>query len=313
MSVPDWMIDTTSPSVDDMAALIRRLVRSLRKAAPGHALADQALDYLARVGLTADILRDTTPPAKAPAQEHEAARHVKDGAGYVLVPLRMTSAMRRATEDEGWQWEDLLAAAEVLSESDYEAISRNEPSDAEIRESFTAYGVELTDAHLKAVREIIGNVAPAEAGSREINEGKDSSTYRSWLAMRTRCSNPARENAARYLDRGVRVCERWASFEHFLSDMGPRPEGCTLDRWPNKSGDYEPGNCRWATPREQARNTRNSILTIETATEVARLRLAGVACKVIAARFGISESLPRAIVSGRCWPDALQAAKDESR
>ena len=76
MSVPDWMIDAPSPSVDDMATLIRRLVRSLRQAAPGHTLADQALDYLARVGMTGDVLR---APAEAPANEgRETALIVRD-------------------------------------------------------------------------------------------------------------------------------------------------------------------------------------------------------------------------------------------
>jgi hypothetical protein len=144
---------------------------------------------------------------------------------------------------------------------------------------------------------------------RQIGGKKDSPTYRSWMAMRTRCSAEGRDNADRYADRGVTICDQWESFDNFLADMGERPEGKTLDRWPNAQGNYEPENCRWATPREQARNTRRNKLTLETATEVALMRLRGEECKVIATRFGISESLPREIVKGRCWPDALEAAK----
>lgn len=145
--------------------------------------------------------------------------------------------------------------------------------------------------------------------SREINGAKYTPTYRSWEAMRTRCNNKGRDNADRYSDRGVKICDRWNIFENFLSDMGERPNGMTLDRWPDFAGNYEPGNCRWATPREQARNTRRNKLTLETATEVAVLRLRGEKLRVIAARFGISENLPNEIVKGRCWPDALEAAK----
>jgi hypothetical protein len=109
--------------------------------------------------------------------------------------------------------------------------------------------------------------------------------------------------------RGVKVAPRWEKFENFLADMGERPEGKTLDRFPNRDGNYEPGNCRWATPREQARNTRNSILTFEQAVEIAIARLNGVKSKVLAKQYGISESLPHEIAKGRCWPDALLAAK----
>jgi hypothetical protein len=145
--------------------------------------------------------------------------------------------------------------------------------------------------------------------SRQLQDSKSSPTYTSWSAMHSRCRLEGRDNADRYRALGVKVCERWESFDNFLADMGERPKGTTLDRYPNTKGHYEPGNCRWATPREQARNTRRNVLTLESATEVAVLRLRGVACKVIAIQFGISESLPREIVKGRCWPDALAAAK----
>lgn len=75
--------------------------------------------------------------------------------------------------------------------------------------------------------------------------------------MKQRCSNPKNKNFSYYGARGVRVCERWLSFDHFLDDMGERPAGLTLDRIDN-DGDYEPGNCQWSTPKAQIRNSRGA-------------------------------------------------------
>jgi hypothetical protein len=76
--------------------------------------------------------------------------------------------------------------------------------------------------------------------------------------MKDRCQNPNSNNWEAYGARGVTVCERWQSFENFLADMGERPEGKTLDRYPDRNGGYGPDNCRWATPLEQRHHSSES-------------------------------------------------------
>lgn len=80
--------------------------------------------------------------------------------------------------------------------------------------------------------------------------------HSTWCSMRTRCDNQNVREYSRYGGRGIKVCDRWSSFENFYADMGPRPSPQhSIDRIDNEKG-YEPGNVRWATRLEQNRNRR---------------------------------------------------------
>lgn len=91
-------------------------------------------------------------------------------------------------------------------------------------------------------------------------KGVKSHEYSCWKHAKDRVSRPLNKRFKDYGGRGISMCERWFnSFSNFLSDMGMCPEGMTLDRKDN-DGNYEPGNCRWATIIEQANNKRNNVI-----------------------------------------------------
>jgi len=89
--------------------------------------------------------------------------------------------------------------------------------------------------------------------------GRESAEYRTWASMWARCTNPNNVGYKDYGGRGIEVCARWKDFAAFLSDMGHKPRGPTLDR-EDPNGNYKPGNCRWASRSQQARNTRKARL-----------------------------------------------------
>lgn len=79
--------------------------------------------------------------------------------------------------------------------------------------------------------------------------------WMSWKAMWQRCTSPKHTRYQDYGGRGIKVCDRWRSFENFLADMGPRPPGTSLDRI-DPNSNYGPGLCRWADAKTQASNKR---------------------------------------------------------
>lgn len=85
----------------------------------------------------------------------------------------------------------------------------------------------------------------------------DSPAWQSWRAMKSRCLNFQSKDFKRWGGRGIKICDEWMDFNNFYSDMGDRPEGTTLDRI-DVNGNYEASNCRWATPKQQQNNKRNS-------------------------------------------------------
>jgi len=128
-----------------------------------------------------------------------------------------------------------------------------------------------------------------------------SRAYQTWAAMKQRCLNPRCIQWKEYGGRGITVCSRWLVFDNFLADMGEPGPGMSLDRFPNPNGNYEPGNARWATARQQARNRRNTTLEEHEPPQIRWLVEQGYSQGTVAKFFGINHSMVSRIVAGLAW------------
>ncbi len=117
--------------------------------------------------------------------------------------------------------------------------------------------------------------------------GEKSPTYQTWQSMIARCTSTKNRGYSNYGGRGITVCERWQTFAGFFADMGEKPPGLTLDRIDNERG-YEPGNCRWATRKEQATNRRTTKLNDVAHCLIRHMHRRGSNRRDIAHAFGVS-------------------------
>jgi hypothetical protein len=120
--------------------------------------------------------------------------------------------------------------------------------------------------------------------------------------MIQRCRRKGHNSYRYYGGRGICVCERWHVFENFLADMGEKPPGLTIDRI-DCNGNYEPGNCRWMTAREQSRNQRSNVLSVDAVNEIIGRFEHGEKRSSIARRFNMNPAYISQIVSGKAWSD----------
>lgn len=141
------------------------------------------------------------------------------------------------------------------------------------------------------------------AGAANRTHGRTKSPeHRAWMAMRARCNNPKVVSYRRYGGRGIRVCARWDSFANFMSDLGPKPSpDHSIDRI-DVDGDYEPGNVRWATKREQVTNMRRTYRVLYQGKLVPLCelaRLCGINARTFRNRIERGWSIDRALQTRR--------------
>lgn len=177
--------------------------------------------------------------------------------------------------------------------------------ETKVQQAALAAGIKKSCGCLR--RELI-----AGFGERNVVHGcrrgqKSTPEYHSWMSMKARCRNPADPYFAHYGGRGIEVCARWLeSFENFLADMGPRPEGHTLDRR-EVDGNYEPGNCKWSTTLEQNRNMTTTKLSVAAAAQIREMAAQGVAGSEIAKHFGVVQQTVSKVITGATWATEIHS------
>jgi hypothetical protein len=220
-------------------------------------------------------LRDIPSPGTRPVS----VRRLKDPvAGEVYGFLKVIGS---ATRSEFWT---MQCKCKVIKEIRCYDLLRGYTTSCGCRAS------ELTSERNKAAKATHGHT----------RENDRTLTYRSWDAMRQRCSRKTHAAYSRYGGAGITVHPEWdASFEAFLRDVGPRPsKSHSIDRYPNPRGNYEPGNVRWATKEEQ--NT-NRIDTLKVQFEGEELPLkqvcnrVGIGYRLVWQRLNAGWSLEKAL------------------
>lgn len=156
----------------------------------------------------------------------------------------------------------------------------------------------LCDTHRKRV-ERHGNVT--KGFPKNWGQAKNHPLYSIWKGIRRRCKDKKYKSYMDYGGRGITLCERWNNFWNFVDDMGEKPGSIyQIERINNNLG-YFPENCRWATPKEQQRNRRDTVLSQELANEIRRRYKFGDRMCDIAKSLNLKYHNVESVVRGLCW------------
>ncbi len=133
--------------------------------------------------------------------------------------------------------------------------------------------------------------------------------YQIWVSMNGRCYCKGNSEYFRYGAKNIKVCDRWLDFNMFVADMSPRPsKKHSLDRI-DGTKDYAPENCRWATPKQQSRNRKTNILTIEKARAIRDLnKLPSYTHAKLSRMFGVAKHTIACVVMGKIWKEEADQA-----
>ena len=168
----------------------------------------------------------------------------------------------------------------------------------------TVEGYSLRSGHTKSCGCLVSDKCSERGKAMWTKHGMAKTpTYQCWKSMNNRCRNDHKKYHNNYAGRGISVCKEWASsFEAFYNYMGDKPEGKTLDRIDN-DGNYEPSNCRWATPTQQTRNSRTVVLNEVDVATIRKRAAQGERQEDIANDYGIHQTHVSQIKLRKLWGD----------